>query len=114
MEPSVKGIVFKWFHTIAIYGKKKKQNKKKKKKQQKNKQKKKQQKTNLRIFFSRTKKTLRLNLGIQHWGLKVYQVYSDDEPKMTFLWHGQICIPIQNCEKSISKNVFKSNVWNWQ
>ena len=29
----------------------------------------------LKIFFSRTKKALRLNLCIEHWGLKVYQIY---------------------------------------
>ena len=29
----------------------------------------------LKIFFSSTKKALRLNIGIQHQGLKVYQVY---------------------------------------
>ena len=36
------------------------------------------------IFFSRTKKALRLNLSIQHRGLKVYQVCSDDDTRMTF------------------------------
>ena len=31
-------------------------------------------KKHLKIFFSSAKKALRLNLGIQHLGLKVYQV----------------------------------------
>ena len=44
-------------------------------------------KKRLKFFFSRTKTALRLNLGIQHWGLKVYQVCSNDDPRMTFdLW----------------------------
>ena len=55
----------------------------------------------LKIFFSRTKKASMLNLGIQHWGLKVYQVNSNDDSTLTFdlsmsrsnLHH---CIPIAN------------------
>ena len=35
-------------------------------------------------IFSRTQKALRHNLDILHWGLKVYQVYSKDDPRMTF------------------------------
>ena len=37
-----------------------------------------------KIFFSRTKKAFRLNLGIYHWGRKVYRICSNDEPRMTF------------------------------
>ena len=39
----------------------------------------------LKIFFSRTNKTLRLKFGKKRWGLKVYQVWTDDDPRMTFL-----------------------------
>ena len=35
-------------------------------------------------IFSSTRKALRLNLGIQHWGLKVYQVCKNDDTRMTF------------------------------
>ena len=38
----------------------------------------------LKIFFSRTKKALRLNLGTQHRGLKVYKICSNDDSRMTF------------------------------
>ena len=38
----------------------------------------------LNIFFYSTKKALRLKLGIQHRGLKVYQVCSNDEARMIF------------------------------
>ena len=31
-------------------------------------------------FFSRTKKALKLNLGIEHQGYKVYQTYSINDP----------------------------------
>ena len=41
-------------------------------------------KKHLKIFFSSTKKELKLNLGIQYWGLKVYQVCLIDETRMTF------------------------------
>ena len=68
----------------------------------------------LKIYFSRTKKTSRLNRGIQHRGLKVYQVDSNDDSRLTFnfLWQGQICIPIllygENVVKSFSENVLKT------
>ena len=35
-------------------------------------------------IFSRTKKASRLNLGIQQNRLKVYQICSNDEPRLTF------------------------------
>ena len=38
----------------------------------------------LKIFFSKIKKVSRLYLGIMHPGLKVYQVQSNDNPRMTF------------------------------
>ena len=45
-------------------------------------------------IFSSTKKALRLKLVIQHQGLKVYQVCSDDDTRMTFdfLRYDQICV----------------------
>ena len=46
----------------------------------------------LKIFFSRTRKALGLNLGIQHLGGKVYQVYSNDNSRMTFLQLGQLSV----------------------
>ena len=33
---------------------------------------------------------------------------------LTFLWQVQICIPIQNVEKSFSENALKANGWNLQ
>ena len=38
----------------------------------------------LKIFFSRTKKASRQNLVTEHWGLKVIQVCSNDNPRLTF------------------------------
>ena len=35
-------------------------------------------------FLSRTKKASKLNLGILHRGRKIYQVCSNDNPRMTF------------------------------
>ena len=50
----------------------------------------------LKNLFSSTKKALRLNLGIQHWGLKVYLICSNDESRMTFdhfmIWSN--CVPV--------------------
>ena len=34
--------------------------------------------------FSRTKKALRLNLGKLHRGLRIYQVCSNDDPRLSF------------------------------
>ena len=58
----------------------------------KKKKKKKKKKNTKKIFFPRTKTALRLNLGIYHLGLEVYQICSNDDPRMTFLRHGQICV----------------------
>ena len=35
-------------------------------------------------IFSRTKKASRLNLVTEHRGLKVFQVCSNDDPRLTF------------------------------
>ena len=69
----------------------------------------------LKIFFSRTKKVSRLNLAIEHWGLKIIQVCSNEDQRLTFdlLRHGQICVPMhlygENIENSVSQNVIKTN-----
>ena len=74
----------------------------------------------LKIFFSRTKKSWRLNIDIQHKGLKVYQVCSNDDPRLTFdlYTQGQLCIPMhlygENIENSVSRNVLMTNGWNIQ
>ena len=83
-------------------------------------------KKQLQMNFSRTKKTSKLNLGIHHWGLtrrstKLIQMmilcWS-----VTFLWQGQICIPIllyggKCCKIIFLKNVLRPlaetyNVWS--
>ena len=54
-----------------------------------------EKKKTLKNLFSRTKKVLRLDLGIVHQGLKVYQVCSNDDPRLTFdlfLRNSQICV----------------------
>ena len=50
----------------------------------------------LKILYiiSSTKKASRLNLGIKHRGLKVHQVFLNDDTMMTFIWYGQICVPV--------------------
>ena len=45
-------------------------------------------------IFSRTKKASRLSLSIQHHGLKVYQVCSNDDHGLIYLRQGQIGIPM--------------------
>ena len=57
--------------TMPIYLKKKQKNTHTKKK-------------HLKIYFSRTKNASRLNLGIQHRGLKGYQVDSNDVSRLNF------------------------------
>ena len=51
-------------------------------------------KEHLKAFFSRTKKASRLKLCKYHLGLKVYQIYSNEEPRwdLTFSRHGKICV----------------------
>ena len=41
-------------------------------------------KKHLKIYFSRTTKASRLNLGIQHRDLKVYQTDSNNDSRLTF------------------------------
>ena len=41
-------------------------------------------KQHFKVYFSRTKKASRLSLGIQHRGLKVYQVDLNDDSRLTF------------------------------
>ena len=45
--------------------------------------KKQNKKKHLNIFFSRTKKALSLNLGVWHLGLKVCEVCSNDDHRLT-------------------------------
>ena len=62
---------------------------------------------NTKFFSSRTRRALVLNLGIKHRGLGVFQVYSNNDRRLTFLRQGQICVPIhlygENVEKSFSQ-----------
>ena len=51
---------------------------------EKKKKKKKEEKKHLKIFFCRTEKGLGLNLGLMYRGLKVYQVCSNDDCRLTF------------------------------
>ena len=48
---------------------------------------------------------------------KFVQMMTANEP-LTFLWQGQICIPMhlygENVEKSFSQNILKTNGWNLQ
>ena len=37
-------------------------------------------KKDLKFFISGTEKPMTLKLGIQHWGLWLYLVYSNDDP----------------------------------
>ena len=75
----------------------------------------KKKKKHLKLFFSRTKKVLGLNLGIRHWGLKVDQFCSNDDPRLTYsyLLQDQIGVPMhlygENIEKSFSQKVLKIN-----
>ena len=97
-------------------------------------------KKHLNIFFSRTKKALRLNFGMLHLGLKIYQVCSNDHPRLTFdlfmtrsklrprafvqgkYWKKnnnnnkkkKTTDFIQTFEKSFSQNVLKTNGWYLQ
>ena len=47
----------------------------------------------VKIFFPGTKRSMTLKLGMQHWVLEYYQVYSNDDPglTLTYLGYGQIC-----------------------
>ena len=39
-----------------------------------------------KIIFSRTKRPMTLNLGMHHWVLEYYQVYSNDDPGLTLTY----------------------------
>ena len=39
-----------------------------------------------KIFFSGTKRSMTLNLGMQHWVLEYYQVGSNDDPELTLTY----------------------------
>ena len=40
----------------------------------------------LKIFFSRTRRPITLGLCIKHWGCGAYQVYSNDDPRLTLTY----------------------------
>ena len=40
----------------------------------------------LNIFFSRTSSPMNLKLGMQHWGLKHYKVYINDDPGLNLTY----------------------------
>ena len=40
----------------------------------------------LNIFFSGTKRPLVLGLGMKHWGCRPYQVYTNDESRLTLTY----------------------------
>ena len=40
----------------------------------------------LKFFFSRTRRPVTLGLGMEHWGCGVYQVCSNDDPKLTLTY----------------------------
>ena len=39
-----------------------------------------------KIFFTGTKRPMTLKVGMQHWVLKCYQVYSNDDPGLTLTY----------------------------
>ena len=39
-----------------------------------------------KIFFSGTKRPMTLKLGMQHWVLEYYQIYSNDDPGLTLTY----------------------------
>ena len=43
-------------------------------------------KKHLKIFYSRTRRPMTLELGMQHLGCRAYQVCSNDEPKLTLTY----------------------------
>ena len=40
----------------------------------------------LKMFFSKTRSTMILNLGMQHQELKLYKVYINDDPGLTLTY----------------------------
>ena len=58
----------------------------------------------LENIFSRIKKILRQNFGIKCWGLKVYQVCSNDGHRLTFDFYGTVkFVPLCVCMGKILK-----------
>ena len=39
-----------------------------------------------KIFFSGTKRPMTLKLGMQHWVREYYQVFSNDDPRLTLTY----------------------------
>ena len=64
----------------------------------------------LKVFFSRTEKTLRLSLDIQYRGLKVYQICSSDDIWMAFA----LFTARSKCWKSRFLKMFYTYGWNLQ
>ena len=77
-------------------------------------------KKHLKIFFSRTKKASRLNLVTEHWGLKVIQVCSNDDLRLTFdLFKARsnlrsYAFVRENIENSVSQKYIRLNGCNLQ
>ena len=40
----------------------------------------------LKIFFSRTRRLMTLGLGLKHFGCLIYQVCSNDDPRLTLTY----------------------------
>ena len=43
-------------------------------------------KSPLKIFFYRTRRPMTSGLGMLHWGCGAYQVYSNDDPRLTLTY----------------------------
>ena len=68
----------------------------------------------MRNIFSKTKKALWLNLFIQHQGLYVYHICSNDNPRLTFDILRVYTFVWRKCRNSFSLNVLKTFIWNLQ
>ena len=69
----------------------------------------------LKAFVSETNEPISFELGIQHWGLRFYKVYTNHDPwlALTFLRRGEICSLMLLYEKSTrfdGMKVFELNV----
>ena len=69
---------------------------------------------NTKNLLLQNRETFRLSLGIGHWGLKVYQVCSNGDPKLTFdlLRQGRIFVSMHCMGKILESqflNVLKTN-----
>ena len=73
-------------------------------------------KKHLKIFFSKTKNASRLNLVTEHWGLKVIQISSNDDPRLTFDFFTAMsnlhtyALYGENSENAVSQNVLKTRL----